>query len=108
MGGAGPARRQRVSCVLTCVRVCLWGEAHTHTRIVWTLRWAVYVCVGKGVYVLGGFGGHGMPRCSGMAQALAETLVGSPVTEGAEFERCDLKRFAAQTLAEDELFVKTF
>jgi glycine/D-amino acid oxidase-like deaminating enzyme len=45
-----------------------------------------------GVFVIGGYSGHGMPRCMGLACSLAATLLGQPDSESDYRARCDPAR----------------
>lgn len=48
-----------------------------------------------GVFVCGGFGGHGMPRCFGHARMVAQLMSGVPMCdleEAEEAARCDVAR----------------
>lgn len=48
---------------------------------------------GGKVFVCGGFCGHGMPRCFGLATALAQRLAGRTVSDAEVAERWDVARF---------------
>ena len=45
------------------------------------------------VYVCGGFSGHGMPQCWGLAKALAQHLAGVPVEDAATLVKFNVARF---------------
>ncbi|KAK3259077.1 hypothetical protein CYMTET_31910 [Cymbomonas tetramitiformis] len=48
---------------------------------------------GDMVYVCGGFAGHGMPRCLGLAEGLVQHICGLEVSEAEYMARCDVRRF---------------